>query len=68
MRVGIKRPKGSTKGTIVDDGFEVVSTSDIFCSEDSYFGERAGDLLYFDDDHPSISASQKIVERIIKFL
>ena len=53
---------------IVDDGFEVVSTSDIFCDEDSCFGEREGDLLYIDDDHPSISASQKIVERIIKLL
>ena len=53
---------------VVDDGFEVVRTSDIFCDEDSCFGEREGDLLYFDDDHPSIFASQKIVERIIKFL
>jgi peptidoglycan/LPS O-acetylase OafA/YrhL len=53
---------------IVDDGFEVVGTSDIFCDEDSCFGEREGDLLYIDDDHPSISASQKIVERIIKLL
>jgi hypothetical protein len=53
---------------IVDDGFEVVGTSDIFCDEDSCFGEREGDLLYIDDDHPSIWASQKIVERIIKLL
>ena len=52
----------------VDDGLEVVSTSDIFCDEDSCFGEREGHLLYFDDDHPSFSASQKIVERIMKFL
>ena len=53
---------------ILDEGFEVVSTSDIFCDEDSCFGEREGNLLYYDDDHPSILASQKIVERIIKFL
>ena len=57
-----------TEPFIVDDGFQVVSTTDIFCDEDSCFGEREGDPLYIDDDHPSIWASQKIVERIIKLL
>ena len=42
--------------------FELVSASDIFCYQDSCFGEREGDLLYFDGDHPSILALQKIVE------
>jgi peptidoglycan/LPS O-acetylase OafA/YrhL len=46
----------------------IVATSDLFCDIDSCFGERNGGLLYYDDDHPSDSASQMIVERIIENL
>ena len=39
--------------------FWSVETPDLFCDEDVCFGERDGDLLYYDDDHPINSASQK---------
>ena len=46
----------------------IVATHDLFCDTDVCFGERNGDLLYYDDDHPSDSASQMIAERVIKYL
>ena len=46
----------------------IVGTSDLFCDIDFCFGERNGDLLYYDDDHPSDSASQMIAERVIEHL
>ena len=53
---------------IDDIGFEIVNTSDIFCNEYDCFVERNGDLLFYDNNHPSISASKKIVEKILKAL
>lgn len=53
---------------IDDIGFEIVNTSDIFCNEYDCFVERNGDLLFYDNNHPSISASKKIVEEVLKAL
>jgi hypothetical protein len=53
---------------IDDKGVIVVNTSDIFCDTDVCFGEREKNLLFYDDNHPSISASQKIVERVLNEL
>jgi hypothetical protein len=50
------------------DGVRVIETSDLFCDENVCFGERDGNLMYYDDDHPSDSASQMIAERVIKYL
>ena len=47
-----------------DNQVVIVSTSDIFCDNSKCYGEKDGNLLYWDDDHPSIYASKKIVERI----
>jgi hypothetical protein len=53
---------------IDDIGFEIINTSDIFCNEYDCFLERNGDLLFYDYGHPSISASKKIAEKILKAL
>ena len=50
------------------DGVRVIETSDLFCDKNVCFGERNGNLIYYDDDHPSDSASQMIAERVIKYL
>jgi hypothetical protein len=51
-----------------DEGVRVIETSDLFCDENVCFGERDENLLYYDDDHPSHSASQMIAERVITHL
>jgi len=50
------------------DRVRVIETSDLFCDENVCFGERDGNLMYYDDDHPSDSASQMIAERVINYL
>ncbi len=51
-----------------DKGIFIINTTDIFCDEEQCFGEREGDLLYYDDDHPTRAASMKIVAKIMTLL
>ena len=47
---------------------EFVSTEQIFCDTQKCYGERDGQLLYFDSNHPSKYASGLIVESIMSSL
>ncbi len=48
------------------EGVKVIKTSDLFCDNNVCFGERDNNLLYNDDNHPSDSATQQVVGRIIE--
>ena len=48
------------------EGVKLIKTSDLFCDNNVCFGELDNNLLYNDDNHPSDSATQQIVGRIIE--
>ena len=45
-----------------------VKTADIFCDDTLCYGERNGDLLFYDDNHPSFGASKLISKRVLMSL
>jgi hypothetical protein len=48
------------------NNFYVVNTEDIFCDDEYCYSERNGEILYYDDDHPSDYASNEIARLIVE--
>jgi peptidoglycan/LPS O-acetylase OafA/YrhL len=46
--------------------FAVVDPADTFCDNDKCYASQDGHLLYFDDNHPSISGAKLIAKQVIK--
>ena len=50
------------------NGIHLISTQDIFCQQQQCFAVKNGQPLYFDDDHPSLIATDIIAKRIIDYI
>lgn len=46
------------------DNVQLIDATKVFCDDNKCFGTRSGMPLYFDDDHPSVGASRRIVNLI----
>ena len=44
----------------------LIDTSRVFCDDSFCYAVRDGDVLFFDDDHPSVHATDKVVDLINK--